>query len=116
LSGYSLAGLFSIYAMFKTTRFTKFLSGSGSFWYPGFKEYYEKNKLPSSPSTKVYLSLGAKEKKTGNKVLKTIETETIAMKEFLTQQNIPLKFELNPGGHFNDVNQRIAKGIKWLLE
>jgi len=116
LSGYSLAGLFSIYAMFKTTRFTKFLSGSGSFWYPGFKEFYEKTTLPSPLPTKVYLSLGAREKKTKNVIMKTIETETIAVKEFLIQQNIPLKFELNPGGHFNDVNQRIAQGIKWLLE
>lgn len=115
LAGYSLAGLFSIYTMFKSNKFTKFLSGSGSFWYPDFMAFTSKNELVAHPE-KVYLSLGNKEKKTGNKVLKTIETETINMKNYLEKLNINTKFEFNNGGHFNDVNLRIANGILWLLE
>ncbi|KAG4107392.1 Alpha/Beta hydrolase protein [Neocallimastix lanati (nom. inval.)] len=115
LAGYSLAGLFSIYAMFKTKKFSKFLSGSGSFWYPNFMDFTSQNK-PTAQPKKIYLSLGNKEKKTGNKVLKTIETETLKMKDYLEKLNINTNFEFNNGGHFNDVNQRIANGILWLLK
>ncbi|OUM68429.1 hypothetical protein PIROE2DRAFT_3877 [Piromyces sp. E2] len=117
ITGYSLAGLFSTYCMYKTDKFSRFLSGSGSFWYPGFMDYIANHPIKVDITTaKVYLSLGNKEKKTGNKVLKTIETETLKFRDYLTEQKINLKFEFNQGGHFNDVSSRIANGIKWLLE
>ncbi|ORX48413.1 hypothetical protein BCR36DRAFT_584332 [Piromyces finnis] len=117
ITGYSLSGLFSVYCMYKTDKFSRVLSGSGSFWYPGFMDYIANTPLKVNiDTTKVYLSLGNKEKKTGNKVLKTIETETLKYRDYLSEQKVNFKFEFNQGGHFNDVISRIAKGIKWLLE
>jgi len=117
IAGYSLAGLFSAYCMYKTDKFSRFLSGSGSFWYPGFMDFIADHPIKVDiTNIKVYLSLGNKEKKTGNKVLKTIETETLKFRDYLTEQKVNSKFEFNQGGHFNDVTSRIANGIKWLLE
>ncbi|ORX82760.1 hypothetical protein BCR32DRAFT_292402 [Anaeromyces robustus] len=115
LAGYSLAGLFTIYSMFKTNIFTRFFSGSGSFWYPEFLNFVENNKIIANVD-KVYMSLGNKEKKTSNKVLKTIETDTLKMKDYLNNLNINVKFEFYNGNHFNDVDLRVATGIKWILE
>ena len=39
LAGYSLAGLFTVYALYKTDLFSRAASMSGSLWYPGFKDF-----------------------------------------------------------------------------
>ena len=35
IAGYSLAGLFALYALYKTDAFTRVASMSGSLWFPG---------------------------------------------------------------------------------
>lgn len=40
IAGYSLAGLFALYAMYKTDVFSRVAGMSGSFWFPGFKEFW----------------------------------------------------------------------------
>ena len=39
LAGYSLAGLFALYAIYQTDLFSRVGSMSGSLWFPGMKEY-----------------------------------------------------------------------------
>ena len=39
IAGYSLAGLFALYALYKTDVFTRVASMSGSLWFPGIKEF-----------------------------------------------------------------------------
>ena len=39
IAGYSLAGLFALYSMYQTDRFDRYVSASGSMWYPGFVDY-----------------------------------------------------------------------------
>ena len=39
IAGYSLAGLFAVYALCNTDAFSRAASVSGSLWFPGFKEY-----------------------------------------------------------------------------
>ncbi len=39
LAGYSLAGLFALWALFESDSFAGALSASGSLWYPGFADY-----------------------------------------------------------------------------
>jgi hypothetical protein len=39
IAGYSLAGLFALYALYRTDVFARAASMSGSLWYPDFKEY-----------------------------------------------------------------------------
>ena len=65
LGGYSLAGLFALWAACESAVFRGIAAASPSVWFPAFCDYL-KEKTFQSPC--VYLSLGDKEKKTRNPV------------------------------------------------
>ena len=114
LAGYSLAGLFAVYAMYRTDRFARIASASGSMWYPGFVEFaklYEPAALPE----KMYLSLGDREARTRNRVMAKVEQNTGALYDYYKSLGVEAVFEMNPGNHFQDAAQRMAKGIVWLV-
>ena len=45
IGGYSLAGLFALWAATKTDRFSKVAAASPSVWFPGFTEYIKENNI-----------------------------------------------------------------------
>lgn len=114
IAGYSLAGLFAVYAMYKTDVFDRVASMSGSLWFSDFIEYCKGNEYKRLPD-KIYFSLGDKESNTRNPVLKTVQDKTIELSEYFKNLGSEVIFELNPGNHFTDVNFRSAKGIKAIL-
>ena len=114
IAGYSLAGLFAVYAMYKTDVFDRVASMSGSLWFYDFMEYCKRNDFRKLPD-KIYFSLGDKEANTRNPVLKTVEDNTRELSEYFKSLGTEVIFELNPGNHFTDVNFRSAKGIKAIL-
>lgn len=65
---------------------------------------------------KLYLSIGDKESKTRHPILKTMQENTEELLGYFRSLEIPCKYELNPGNHFQDVNLRCAKGILELLQ
>ena len=69
LGGYSLAGLFSLWASYQTDRFAGIAAASPSVWFPGFLPYMKEHE---NQSRAVYLSLGDKEEKTRNLVMATV--------------------------------------------
>lgn len=114
IAGYSLAGLFSIYSLYKTDIFSRAVSASGSMWFPGFAEYASKEQLIRKPD-KVYFSLGDKEAATRNSLLKTVKEKTTEIYNLFGGAGIDTVFEMNPGNHFKDADKRLAKGIAWVL-
>ena len=114
IAGYSLAGLFALYALYKTDVVTRVAAMSGSFWFPRFKEFCKENTMKILPE-KLYLSIGDQESKTRHPILKTMQENTEEMLGYFRSLVIPCKYELNPGNHFQDVNLRCAKGILELL-
>jgi hypothetical protein len=68
IAGYSLAGLFAVYALYRTEAFAGAVSCSGSLWFPGFLEFAADRVLPRLPD-RVYLSLGDRESRTKNPVM-----------------------------------------------
>lgn len=114
LAGYSLAGLFAVYAMYRTSAFSRIVSASGSMWFPGFVEFAKSHELASRPE-KLYLSLGDKESKTRNKIMEPVERNTAELHECYRSLGIDTVFELNPGNHFQNPADRLAKGIAWVL-
>lgn len=114
LAGYSLAGLFTVYAMYKTDLFSRAASMSGSLWYPGFKDFALQNTLCKTPQH-LYLSLGDKEARARNQYLKTVQQCTEELAAHYRSLGINTFYELNPGGHYRDIISRSAAGIKWLL-
>ena len=112
IAGYSLAGLFSLYAATKTDVFDACASVSGSLWYPGFDAYLKEHPVYCE---KIYLSLGDAEKNTKNPVMGQVETKTREAAELLSG-GAEVIFEMNPGGHFNEPDKRIVKAVKALTE
>ena len=115
IAGYSLAGLFALYSIFRTDLFRRVACGSGSFWYPGFSSYVETNSPLRKPDC-VYLSLGDLEKRTRNPFLQSVEEETRRIEKRLKELDIDSTFVLNKGNHFQDAEQRMADGIAWILK
>ena len=114
IAGYSLAGLFAVYAMYKTDVFDRVASMSGSLWFYDFMEYCKRNDFRKLPD-KIYFSLGDKEANTRNPVLKTVEDNTRELSEYFKNLGSEVIFELNKGNHFTDTVLRSAKGIKAIL-
>lgn len=108
IAGYSLAGLFSLWAAL-TGNFDNAISCSGSLWFPGWTDFLEKTALPSSGS-EFYISLGDKESKTKNKVMASVEANTLKTVEYLKTKS-SCTFEWNQGGHFNGSEERMAKAF-----
>jgi predicted alpha/beta superfamily hydrolase len=115
IAGYSLAGLFALYAMYQCDTFDRVASMSGSLWFPGFKEYVLSHDLQKRPE-KLYLSLGDREAKTRNPYLKTVQGNTEQIVSHYKQTGFDVTWELNPGNHFKEAALRSAKGIKAILE
>ena len=114
ITGYSLAGLFAVYAMYKTDVFDRVACMSGSLWFHDFIEYCKRNEYKRLPD-KIYFSLGDKEANTRNPVLKTVQDKTIELSEYFKSLGAEVIFELNSGNHFTDTILRSAKGIKAIL-
>ena len=110
LAGYSLAGLFSIYALYRTDLFESAVSASGSFWFPDFLDFSKSNELVRKPE-RIYLSVGDREKLSRNALLKTVEERTEELTRDYEARGISVTYELNSGGHFQDETIRLARGI-----
>ena len=100
IAGYSLGGLFALYSGFKTDRFKRIASASGSLWYPNFTDYVKSHKL-SNNIDKIYFSLGNKEAKSKIEILSTVEDKTKEIYEYVSK-SINSIYEENEGNHFKD--------------
>ncbi len=112
LGGYSLAGLFALWAGTKTDIFGGIAAASPSVWFPGFADYLKENPIKSRH---VYLSLGTKEEKTGNPVMKTVGERIKEISGILTDRGIQTTLEWNPGNHFKDPDKRTARAFSIIL-
>ena len=115
LAGYSLAGLFALYAMYRCDCFARVASMSGSLWFPKFREYVLRHAMVRKPE-KLYISLGDAEAKTKHTILKTVQENTETIVRCYQELGVDVCWELNPGNHFRDATLRSAKGIKAILE
>lgn len=114
LAGYSLAGLFALYALYRTDCFARAASMSGSLWFPGFRDYALSRPFCRRPDC-VYFSLGRRESKTRNPLLQTVGENTEALYRHFRALGIPSVFRYHPGNHYGHAVERTANGIAWLL-
>jgi len=112
LGGYSLAGLFALWAGTKCEGFSGIVAASPSVWFPGFTGFLEGNTILVDS---VYLSLGDRESKTRNAVLATTDDCIKKAQEIILKQGVKCILEWNEGNHFKDPEKRMAKGFAWAL-
>ena len=112
IGGYSLAGLFALWAAFQTDVFKGVAAASPSVWFPGFSEYVKEKRIHADT---VYLSLGKKEEKTRNPVMATVGNRIKETHELLKAHGIKTILEWNQGNHFKDPDIRTAKAFAWVM-
>jgi predicted alpha/beta superfamily hydrolase len=111
IGGYSLAGLFALWAAYQTDVFKGVAAASPSVWFPGIEEYISQNDIKSSA---VYLSLGDKESKTKNKTMAQVGDNIQRIYKILDTK-VDANLEWNEGNHFKGPDLRTAKAFAWVL-
>ena len=113
IGGYSLAGLFALWAAYQTDAFHGVAAASPSVWFPGFAAYMKKKEIHTDA---VYLSLGDEEEKARNPVLATVGDRIRAAYNLLREQGVDCVLEWNEGNHFRDTDLRTAKAFAGVLK
>lgn len=113
LLGISLSGLFSFWALSKTTLFDGIGSVSGSLWYDGLVDWTRKTTFLSN--ARIYLSLGQKEKNTPDKRMSVVEDATREITAILQDKGFDVRFEMVPGTHFSPAAPKFDKALDALL-
>lgn len=112
LGGYSLAGLFALWAAYQTDVFHAVAAASPSIWFLGFVDYMKNSEIKAD---KIYLSLGDKEEKTRNPVMASVGDCIREANVLLQEKGITTVLEWNQGNHFKDSDIRTAKAFAWVL-
>lgn len=113
LGGYSLAALFSLWSAYESTSFDAIAAASPSVWFPGWLDYAKAHEPKAGI---IYLSLGDREDKTRNPVMRTVSACIKEQHVLLQEAGIKTTLTWNPGNHFQHPEQRCAKGFTWCLE
>lgn len=144
LVGYSLAGLFSLWAGVSqqvargcqpddapsqpgalaaphvdapAATFQRIGAVSGSFWFPGLLDYVDQQLSGGVVGlTHAYLSLGDREARTPNPQIMHVRENAEFLASKLENAGITATFELNRGNHFQNVEGRIQKALNWLVK
>lgn len=128
LVGYSLAGLFSLWAGVSpqlgapdapqpAATFQRIGAVSGSFWFPGLLGYVDQQLRGGVVGlTHAYLSLGDREARTPNPQIMHVRENAELLASKLENAGITSTFELNRGNHFQNIGGRMQKALDWLVK
>ena len=113
LGGYSLAGLFALWASTQTDLFYGVAAASPSVWFPGWMEFEQQHPIQAQC---IYLSLGDREERTRNATMAAVGDNIRALHRELAGRSKDCTLEWNSGGHFKDADLRTAKAFRWVIE
>ena len=124
LVGYSLAGLFSLWAGVSqphvdapVATFQRIGAISGSFWFPDLLDYVDQQLSGGAVGlTHAYLSLGDREARTPNPQIMHVQENAELLASKLESAGITSTFELNRGNHFQNIEGRMQKALNWLVK
>jgi predicted alpha/beta superfamily hydrolase len=115
LGGYSLGGLFALWASAQTDSFKAIAAASPSVWIKDWIPFAQKH-APMAGA--VYLSLGDQEEHVRNQAIARVgdnlRTQYALLQEQLGPDHCTLFWE--QGGHFNDNEGRLARAFAWCME
>ena len=113
LGGYSLAGLFALWASTQTDLFYGVAAASPSVWFPDWMEFEQRHPMQTQH---IYLSLGDREEHTKNTIMAAVGDNIRTLHSRLTARGADCTLEWNSGGRFNDADLRTAKAFQWVME
>lgn len=114
LIGVSLSGLFTFWQWMVCDTFTSIGCLSGSFWYPGFVEWFEHQVVPHKQGRAFFL-LGVKEPKAWIKAYRSVGENTEFIVKALDSYGINASLQWVPGDHFADPEGRAEAAFKALF-
>lgn len=110
ICGYSLGGLFALYAFTHTELFSACACLSGSVWYEGWVEHL-RELGPDLSGRFAYLSLGTKERRAAQPILKTVQDRMEACAKILHDRGTLVEYRTGPGNHMQHVPERFDAGL-----
>ena len=114
LGGYSLGGLFALWASTQTDSFKAIAAASPSVWIKDWIPFARKH-VPMAEA--VYISLGDQEEHVKNQAIARVgdnlRAQYTLLQEQLGSDHCTLVWE--QGGHFNDNEGRLARAFAWLM-
>ena len=113
LFGVSLSGLFTLWQWLQYPLFDSITSLSGSFWYPGFLTWFEKQTV-AHKTGKAYFLLGIKEPKAWIKEYRSVGVNTETIVDRLNNEGVPAYLQWVPGDHFADPLGRLELAFSYL--
>lgn len=113
IGGYSLAGLFALWAAYQTDLFQGVAAASPSIWFPGFTDFMREREIRAK---RVYLSLGDREERTRNPVMASVADRIREARDVLQAQGVACTLEWNPGNHFREPDLRTAAAFAWVMK
>ena len=115
LGGYSLGGLFSLWAACQCNCFAAVAAGSPSLWAGDWPQYAAAHPMLARH---VYLSLGDREERSRNRTMARVGDRIRDEYDRLQQQLGPESTTLvwEQGGHFADPAARMARAFVWCLK
>ena len=113
LGGYSLAGLFALWASTQTDLFYGVAAASPSVWFPDWMEFEQQRPIQTQH---IYLSLGDKEEHTKNAVMAAVGDNIRTLHSRLIERGADCTLEWNSGGHFENADLRTAKAFQRVME
>lgn len=115
IGGYSLGGLFALWASAQSDSFKAVAAASPSVW---IKDWIPFAKKHAPMADAVYLSLGNQEEHVKNQAIARVgnclRTQYSLLQEQIGADNCTLFWE--QGGHFNDNEGRLARAFAWCIE
>ena len=113
LMGVSLGGLFTLWEWMICDTFRSIACLSGSFWYNGFIDWFDKQPVPKK-SGKAYFLLGEEEPEAHVKAFRSVGVNTEAVVSRLKESGINVEFEWVPGNHFSEPVHRAERALRGL--
>ena len=113
LGGYSLAGLFALWASTQTALFSSVAAASPSVWFPGWMEFERQCPIQAQH---IYLSLGDREERTRSATMAAVGGNISTMYRELSERGKNCSLEWNIGEHFKDADLRTARAFRWVME
>lgn len=110
LCGYSLSGLFALWAFMSSARFCAAASLSGSLWYPGWLDWLTAHPRDLSGCA-AFLGLGSKEAKGPRPLMRTVDVATEKTKQLLAGYGARTFFRSFAGGHTHHMEERLSWGL-----
>lgn len=110
ICGYSLGGLFALYAFVHADVFVASACLSGSVWYEGWVDHLRglDRRLDGHFA---YLSVGTKEKRASRPILKGVQRNMEECADILRGCGCEVCYQTGPGNHMQHVDERFLAGL-----